>query len=95
MKRSTNNGYLTLTTFGLIRLLKENIAGNEQYWVKLHPELMEPDGEMQALISEWMHKAKQKGAFDSVPLTGETEECKVSAGTWPILNALRVIKSQS
>jgi hypothetical protein len=42
---------------------------------------MEPDGEIQALMPEWMQKAKQKGAFDSVELTGETEEWKVSAGT--------------
>ena len=32
-------------------------------------------------MPEWMQKAKQKGAFDSVVLTGETEEWKVSAGT--------------
>ncbi|EKS6650460.1 hypothetical protein QCD57_004312, partial [Enterobacter hormaechei] len=30
---------------------------------------------------EWMQRAKQKGAFDSVELTGETEEWNVSAGT--------------
>lgn len=42
---------------------------------------MEPDGEMQALMPGWMQRAKQKGAFDSVELTGETEEWKVSAGT--------------
>ncbi len=77
----TKNGNATLTTFGLVRLLQENIPGNEQYWVTLDPELMEPDGEMQALMPEWMQRAKQKGAFDSVALTGETEEWKVSAGT--------------
>ncbi|MFM3050186.1 hypothetical protein AB8Q38_07810 [Klebsiella quasipneumoniae] len=77
----TKNGNATLTTFGLVRLLKENVPGKEQYWVTLDPELMEPDGEMQGLLPEWMQKAKQKGGFDSVELTGETEEWKVSAGT--------------
>lgn len=47
----------------------------------LDPELMEPEGEIQELMPEWMQRAKQKGAFDSVELTGETEEWKVSAGT--------------
>ncbi|WP_240494336.1 hypothetical protein [Pantoea sp. 1.19] len=75
------NGKATLTTFGLVRLLQENIPGHEQYWVTLDPELMEQDGEMQALMPGWMQRAKQKGAFDSVALTGETEEWKVSAGT--------------
>lgn len=77
----TKNGKATLTTFGLVRLLQENIPGNEQYWVTLDPELMEPDGEMQGLMPGWMQRAKQKGVFDSVALTGETEEWKVSAGT--------------
>lgn len=77
----TKNGKATLTTFGLVHLLKENIPGKEQYWVTLDPELVEPDGEMQALMPEWMQKAKQKGAFDSVELTEGTEEWKVSAGT--------------
>ncbi len=45
----------------LVRLLKENVPGKEQYWVMLDPELMEPDGEMQGLLPEWMQKAKQKG----------------------------------
>lgn len=76
----TKKGKTTLTTFGLVRLLKNNIPGNEQYWVTLDPELMEPDGEIQGLMPEWMQKAKQKGVFDSVELTGETEEWKVSAG---------------
>lgn len=76
----TKSGKATLTTFGLVRLLKGNIPGNEQYWVTLDPELMEPDGEIQELMPEWMQRAKQKGAFDSVELTGETEEWKVSAG---------------
>jgi hypothetical protein len=39
--------------------------------VTLDPELMEPDGEIQELMPEWMQKAKQKGAFDSVELTGK------------------------
>ena len=77
----TKNGKATLTTFGLVRLLKENIPGNEQYWVTLDPELMEPDGELQALMPGWMQRAKQKGAFDSVELTDGTGEWKVSAGT--------------
>ncbi|WP_337014800.1 glycoside hydrolase family 19 protein [Leclercia sp. AS011] len=76
----TKKGKTTLTTFGLVRLLKNNIPGKEQYWVTLDPELMEPDGEIQGLMPEWMQKAKQKGVFDSVELTGETEEWKVSAG---------------
>jgi len=74
------NGQTTLTTFGLVRLLKDNVPGKEQYWVTLDPELMEPDGEIQGLMPEWMQRAKQKGAFDSVELTGETEEWQVSAG---------------
>ncbi|WP_182035655.1 glycoside hydrolase family protein [Enterobacter bugandensis] len=77
----TKKGKTTLTTFGLVRLLKNNIPGNEQYWVTLDPELIEPDGEIQGMMPEWMQKAKQKGAFDSVELTGEKEEWKVSAGT--------------
>ncbi|WP_226858894.1 hypothetical protein [Enterobacter cloacae complex sp. P30BA] len=77
----TKNGKATLIIFGLVRLLKDNVPGKEQYWVTLDPELMEPDGEMQALMPGWMQRAKQKGAFDSVELTGETEEWKVSAGT--------------
>ena len=77
----TKNGNATLTTFGLVRLLKDSVPGKEQYWVTLDPELVEPDGEIQGLIPEWMQKAKQKGAFDSVELTEGTEEWKVSAGT--------------
>lgn len=77
----TKNGKTTLTTFGLVRLLKENIPGDEQYWVTLEPELMEAEGEIQALMPEWMQRAKQKGIFDSVALTEETEEWKASAGT--------------
>jgi len=75
------NGKATLTTFGLVRLLKDKVPGNEQYWVTLDPELMEPDGEIQEMMPEWMQRAKQKGVFNSVELTGETEEWKVSAGT--------------
>ncbi|WP_243428349.1 EF-hand domain-containing protein [Leclercia adecarboxylata] len=77
----TDKGKVTLTTFGLVRLLKGNIPQTEQYWVTLAPELMVPDGEIQELMPEWMQRAKQKGAFDSVELTGETEEWTVSAGT--------------
>lgn len=62
-------------------MLKDSVPGKEQYWVTLDPELVEPDGEIQGLIPEWMQKAKQKGAFDSVELTEGTEEWKVSAGT--------------
>ncbi|ELK9221052.1 hypothetical protein Q6X41_004341, partial [Salmonella enterica] len=56
-------------------------AGNEQYWVTLDPTLMEPDGEIQALMPAWMQKAKAKGVFDQVQAGGETEEWQVSAGT--------------
>ncbi|MCE1948304.1 EF-hand domain-containing protein [Enterobacter hormaechei] len=70
-----------LTTFGLVRLLKGEAAGNEQYWVTLDPELMEPDGEIQALMPAWMQKVKAKGLFDQVQPGGETEEWEVSAGT--------------
>ncbi|WP_461237908.1 hypothetical protein [Klebsiella michiganensis] len=41
------NGSTILTTCGLVRLLKDNIPGKEQYWVTLDPELMEPKGEIQ------------------------------------------------
>ncbi|ENY9091423.1 hypothetical protein ACF1VC_000548, partial [Klebsiella michiganensis] len=41
------NGNTILTTCGLVRLLKDNIPGKEQYWVTLDPELMEPKGEIQ------------------------------------------------
>ncbi|EPN2628233.1 glycoside hydrolase family 19 protein [Salmonella enterica] len=71
----------TLMTFGLVRLLNGETAGNEQYWVTLDPTLMEPDGEIQALIPAWMQKAKAKGVFDQVQAGGETEEWQVSAGT--------------
>ncbi|ECT4096543.1 chitinase, partial [Salmonella enterica] len=71
----------TLMTFGLVRLLNEETAGNEQYWVTLDPTLMEPDGEIQALMPAWMQKAKAKGVFDQVQAGGETEEWQVSAGT--------------
>lgn len=77
----TKNGKSTLTTFGLVRLLTEERPGNEQYWVTLDPALVEVDGEIQGLMPEWMQRAKEKGAFDSVDLTGETEEWKISAGT--------------
>ncbi|MDP1293415.1 hypothetical protein Q6296_26615, partial [Klebsiella variicola] len=77
----TKNGNATLTTFGLVRLLKDSVPGKEQYWVTLDPVLVEPDGEIQGLMPEWMQKAKQKGAFDAVELTDGTEEWKVSAGT--------------
>ena len=77
----TKNGKASLTSFGLVRLLKGNIPGNEQYWVTLDPELMEPDGEIQELMPGWMQRAKEKGSFDAVQLTGETEEWTVSAGT--------------
>ncbi|ELD3314784.1 glycoside hydrolase family protein [Enterobacter hormaechei] len=76
----TRNGQTTLTTFGLVRLLKDNVPGKEQYWVTLDPALMEPAGEIQGLMPAWMQRAKQKGAFDSVELTGGTEEWQVSAG---------------
>ncbi|WP_281075697.1 pesticin C-terminus-like muramidase [Klebsiella quasivariicola] len=77
----TKNGNAALTTFGLVRLLKDSVPGKEQYWVTLDPALVEPDGEIQGLMPEWMQKAKQKGAFDAVELTEGTEEWKVSAGT--------------
>ncbi|ENV4277043.1 hypothetical protein ACFKAN_000823 [Salmonella enterica] len=71
----------TLMTFGLVRLLNGETAGNEQYWVTLDPELMEPDGEIQALMPAWMQKAKERGVFNSVQTVEETDEWKVSAGT--------------
>ncbi|HAE7582935.1 TPA_asm: chitinase, partial [Salmonella enterica subsp. houtenae serovar 44:z36[z38]:-] len=71
----------TLMTFGLVRLLNGETAENEQYWVTLDPTLMEPDGEIQALMPAWMQKAKAKGVFDQVQAGGETEEWQVSAGT--------------
>lgn len=80
----TGRFYVTkdkLMTFGLVRLLEGETAGNEQYWVTLDPELMEQDGEIQALMPAWMQKAKAKGAYNTVQLGGETEEWKVSAGT--------------
>ncbi|EJF4143906.1 pesticin C-terminus-like muramidase [Salmonella enterica] len=76
----TKNNEATLTTFGLVRLLKGETAGNEQYWVTLDPELMEPDGEIQALMPAWMQKAKERGVFNSVQTVEETDEWKVSAG---------------
>ena len=78
---STSKEKATLTTFGLVRLLKENKPEDEQYWVTLDTELMEPEGEIQALMPWWVQIAKQKGVFDSVQLTGEAKEWKVSAGT--------------
>ena len=45
----TKGGLSTLMTFGLVCLLTGEKMGNEQYWVTLDPELMEPDGEIQAL----------------------------------------------
>ncbi|WNU99844.1 N-acetylmuramidase domain-containing protein [Enterobacter sp. DTU_2021_1002640_1_SI_PRY_ASU_LCPMC_013] len=71
----------TLMTFGLVRLLTGEKMGDEEYWVTLDPELMEPDGEIQALMPTWMQNAKKNGIFDSVQMGGETEEWKVSAGT--------------
>ncbi len=76
----TRKGTATLTTFGLVRVLAGNTPGNEPYWVTLDPELMEPDGEISALMPGWMQKAKQKGASDSVVLTEASEEWRVSAG---------------
>ncbi|ECG8601370.1 chitinase, partial [Salmonella enterica subsp. salamae] len=75
------NGEATLTTFGLVRQLEGETAGNKQYWVTLDPALMEPDGEIQALMPAWMQKAKERGVFNSVQAGGETDEWKVSAGT--------------
>lgn len=75
------NGEATLTTFGLVRQLEGETAGNKQYWVTLDPALMEPDGEIQALMPAWMQKAKEKGVFNSVQTVEETDEWKVSAGT--------------
>ncbi|HGW5510423.1 hypothetical protein [Citrobacter koseri] len=54
---------------------------DEQYWVTMDPELMEPDGEVLVLMPAWMQKAKVRGAFNTVEKGGETEEWKVSAGT--------------
>ncbi|WP_417634084.1 chitinase [Citrobacter sp. FR21RM1OL9030] len=70
-----------LMTFGLVRLLTWETTENEPYWVTLDPALMEPDGEVQALMPAWMQKAKARGAFNTVEKGGETEEWKVSAGT--------------
>jgi hypothetical protein len=71
-------------------LLKDNIPGKEQYWVTLDPELMEPDGEIQELMPEWMQKAKQKGAFDSVELTGKRKNGRSAperlSGLWGVRN---------
>ncbi|EAT2186796.1 chitinase, partial [Salmonella enterica] len=75
------NGEATLTTFGLVRQLEGETAGNKQYWVTLDPALMEPDGEIRALMPAWMQKAKERGVFNSVQAGGETDEWKVSAGT--------------
>ncbi|WP_445336736.1 hypothetical protein [Citrobacter koseri] len=47
-----------LMTFGLVRLLTWETTENEPYWVTLDPALMEPDGEVQALMPAWMQKAK-------------------------------------
>ena len=76
----TKAGKATLTTFGLARLLNGDVPGQAQYWVTLDAELMEPDGELRALMPEWMQKAVQQGASDTVVLTNEKEEWKVSAG---------------
>ncbi len=70
-----------LMTFGLVRLLTGETAGEEQYWVTLDPALMEPDGDMQMLMPGWMQKAKAKGTFNAVVKGGETAEWQVSAGT--------------
>ncbi|EOF5965489.1 hypothetical protein ACK1FJ_004604 [Salmonella enterica] len=75
------NGEPVLTTFGLVRLLNGETTGQTQYWVTLDEGLMEPDGEIQALMPAWMQKAKEKGIFDVVQPGGETEEWRVSAGT--------------
>ncbi|HIA4031631.1 TPA: chitinase [Escherichia coli] len=77
----TKNNQTYLMTFGLVRLLKGETTGNEQYWVTLDPALMEQDGEIQVLMPAWMQKAKAKGVFDRVQLGGETAEWQVSAGT--------------
>ncbi|WNY84610.1 hypothetical protein NNQ28_09740 [Cronobacter dublinensis] len=76
----TKAGKATLTTFGLARLLNGDVPGQTQYWVTLDAELMEPDGELRALMPEWMQKAVQQGASDTVVLTNEKDEWKVSAG---------------
>lgn len=67
-------GEATLATLGLVRVLKDGKMEEKQYWVTLDPTLMEPDGEIQALMPAWMQKAKAKGIFDQVQAGGETEE---------------------
>ncbi|MGS3392903.1 chitinase [Citrobacter freundii complex sp. CFNIH9] len=75
------SGEATLTTFGLVRVVKDGKMEEKQYWVTLDPTLMEPDGEIQALMPAWMQKAKERSVFDSVQTVEETAEWKVSAGT--------------
>ncbi|QLY59673.1 peptidoglycan DD-metalloendopeptidase family protein [Citrobacter freundii] len=75
------SGEATLTTFGLVRVVKDGKMEEKQHWVTLDPTLMEPDGEIQALMPAWMQKAKERGVFDSVQTVEDTAEWKVSAGT--------------
>lgn len=76
----TSKGRASLTTFGLVRILKDDQAGEKQYWVTLDPELVEPDGEIHGMMPEWMQKAQEKGVFDAVEKTDASEQWKVSAG---------------
>ena len=74
------SGETILTTFGLACVVKDGKMEEKQYWVTLDPALMEPDGEIQALMPAWMQKAKDRGVFDAVQTVEETDEWKVSAG---------------
>ncbi|EKS6646108.1 hypothetical protein QCD58_005061 [Enterobacter hormaechei] len=73
-------GKTSLETFGLVRRLHDGKPGKTLYWVTLDPELMEPDGEMESLMPDWMHQAKAQGQFDRVVLTDGADCWQVRAG---------------
>ncbi|EOE6915945.1 hypothetical protein ACT7BJ_003484 [Cronobacter turicensis] len=77
----TTKGKVTLTTFGLARLLNGDVPGAEQYWVTLDATLTEPDGDLQLLMPEWIRRAVQQGVYDEVVLTEKADDWTVSAGT--------------
>ncbi|HCM1917596.1 TPA: hypothetical protein N3A33_003579 [Salmonella enterica subsp. salamae serovar 28:r:e,n,z15] len=63
----TKNDEAALTSFGIVRLLKDGKTGGKPYWVTLDPELAEPGGGIQALLKRDTDQINRFFGWTNIP----------------------------
>lgn len=66
--------------FALVQRLQDGKPAGDLFWVSMHPEFLEPDGECYVCLPDWMHNALNHGVFDDVVVPSAPLKVMVKAG---------------